>query len=78
MTSMKPGRTVALGKSIRRSPAERVACAIGPTMTIFSALDDDRLVGESLAAADIQQFAGVNYDSFGGLGGMFLRGCEDA
>ena len=58
------GRAVGLGE---RTDADDLAT-----------LDHDGLVGESLAAADIEQLSGVNNDSAGGLGGRLLRSRENA
>ena len=61
--SVKPGRTVVFPRSIRRSIGERSGLRKGTDADNLASVDHDVPRSVSFAAADIEQFAGVNHDS---------------
>ena len=74
--SVRPGRTVALRQIDQAITRRAGGLREGTDADDFASFDHDGLVGEGLAAADIEQFAGVNHDSAVAL--RLLRGCRNA
>ena len=71
--SVRPGKTVALPRSMKRSLGGAIRLCHGTDADNLASLDHNGLIGESFAAANVKQLTGMDHDATGSRSGGVLR-----